>query len=317
MTNWIITNLQLVAMLVVGLGGLIGLLTYSRERLEDENGEPYRKLSGARFKRTAVATAAAGLLVLTFPFIPAGYEGVVFDRRPNTGVLEEPRGEGFTFTIPLVQSATNMNVRKQLYTVDSNVQTKDLQEVLLPVSVNYLVKDSPSVYQEVGVNYLQAIIDPAVFQAITESAGKVTAESIAFSRTTLTQAVARRLTTDLARHGIMVVDVAIRDAVFDKDFILSVKNKVIADQKAAEAEKLIEVARSEAEQVRLRARGDGDAVAILGASEKEAISSVASALGFTPEQYLNWVQVTSWNGALPTTLLDSTSEFDLILAPAK
>lgn len=307
-TNWIMTNLQLVFLAGVVLAGGIGALTYGREKFTDENGESFKRFKPTRLKRTAIVVGGLSLAALAFPFVPAGYEGVIFDRRPNQGVLEEPRQEGLTFTIPLVQSSININVRKQLYTVDSNVQTLDLQEVLLPVALNYEIEDSPDVYQNVGVNYVDTIIDPAVFQATTVAAGQVTAESIAQSRTELTAQVAEQLTADLAAHGIRVVDVAIKDAVFDKDFILAVKNKVIAEQKAAEAARLIEVARSEAEQVRLRAQGDGDAKVIIGTSERHAIEQVAASLGLTPEQYLEWVSLQKWNGQVPTVILGEGSD---------
>jgi len=204
----------------------------------------------------------------------------------------------------------NMNVRTQVYEYSSFVQTLDLQEVTLPIAVNFtVIPDRASeLYQEVGQSYVETIIAPAAFQASTEAAGKIAAASIAQSRAELARSIALILAPQLASHGILVEYVSVKDAVFDDQFIASIKAKVIAEQKAAESLNLVEVAKNDAESVRKTASGTADALALLGAGEGAAIQSVSNALGFTTEEYLLWQRLQRWNGTLPATVLGSGSD---------
>jgi regulator of protease activity HflC (stomatin/prohibitin superfamily) len=203
-----------------------------------------------------------------------------------------------------------MNVRTQVYEYESFVQTLDLQEVTLPIAINYsVIPDQASeLYQEVGQSYVETIIAPAAFQASTEAAGKIEAAAIAQSRAELAQSIGTILAPQLAAHGIFVEFVSVKDAVFDTDFIAAIKAKVIAEQKAEESLRLVQVATNNAESVRRTASGDADALAFLGAGEGIAISEVSSALGFTTQEYLLWQRLQQWNGKLPDTVLGSGND---------
>jgi regulator of protease activity HflC (stomatin/prohibitin superfamily) len=97
-----------------------------------------------------------------------------------------------------------------------------------------------------------------------------------------------------------VTSVQIEDAVFDGDFIQSVKEKVIADQEVEEQRKLIEARRAEKEQITLQA---------------EAERARAAALGLSPQEYLEWLWLQRWDGQLPQTLLSDAAEIILNGAP--
>lgn len=305
-SSWIQTNLQMVMAAVTVLAGGLVYATFGSDRVEDENGERYRRANKQRRRRTVTVSAAVLIGVLTVPIVPAGHAGVIFDR--FNGTLPDERGEGITFTIPLVQYNTNMSVREQLYTVESFVQTKDLQEVTLPVAVNFEITDGSFVYQKLGPNYVPNILAPAVSQAVTKAAGQIVAEDIAQSREKLTESILVALTADLADDGIVITDVAVKDAIFDKAFIESVKNKVIAEQKAAESETLVEVAENEATQEVKRSEGAATAAANAGRGQAEAIAAIQATLGGGTEAYVEWLRLNKWNGQVPQVVLGEEAD---------
>lgn len=303
---WVQTNLQMVMAAATVLIGGIAVAIFGTERVEDENGERYRRVDKQHRRRTLAISGAVLAGVLAFPIVPAGHAGVVFDRR--SGTLSEERGEGITFTIPLVQYNTNMSVREQLFTVESFVQTQDLQEVTLPVAVNYEITDASFVFQSLGPNYVNNILAPAVSQAVTKAAGQIAAEDIARSREKLTEAILVALTADMEDDGIVVLDVAVKDAIFDKAFIESVKNKVIAEQKAAESETLVIVAKNEAAQEVKRSEGAAEAAANAGRGQAEAIAAIQNTLGGGTEAYVRWLELNKWNGQVPSVVVGDATD---------
>ncbi len=307
MNEFIVKNLQ-VLLMALALFGSIGYALTGFSRYDNKDGERSTAYAWKKGRRAGVLLVVGVTLAAAFPVVPAGHRGVVFGM--NEGVMQEELGEGLNTIVPYWQRVHNMNVRTQLFDYESFVQTKDLQEVTLPIAINYYVAPTMAaqVFQEVGFDYESIIIEPAAFQASTEAAGQIIAEDIAFSRAQLAADIRIIMSAKLAPQGIVVGRVSVKDAVFDNDFIAAIKAKVIATQKAEESLRLVDVAENEAEQVRRTASGDADALARIGEGEKGAIIFVAEALGFTPEEYLLWLRLGAWNGALPATVLSEGSD---------
>ena len=308
MNEFIGNNMQVLLMGASVLIGLIVALT-GIHRYDAEDGERSTIYNYKRLRRGGYVFAVGLLIASTLAFVPTGNRGVVFGQTSvfgqEKGIQQEVLGEGASLVIPFFQRVHNVNVQTQLYEYESFVQTRDLQEVTLPIAVNFkVIPDLASqVYQEVGRSYVERIIAPAAFQASTEAAGQILAEAIAFSRAKLASDIASILQAKVAGHGIFIESVSVKDAVFDGDFITAIKAKVIANQKAEESARLVVVAENEARQVVATANGAADALAAIGLGEERAIKAVAAALGFDANEYLLWQRLQVWDGALPETVL--------------
>ena len=300
MNNWIVTNLQALLMGVAVMIG-IGVAASGIYRFDGDDGERSTGYHPAKGRRGAIVLGVGLLLAGSIAYVPAGNRGVVMDG--GTGVQAEEKGEGITLVLPFWQRVHNVNVRTQVYEYESFVQTKDLQEVTLPIAINFSVvpNDAAELFQEVGHDYVTTIIAPAAFQASTEAAGKIIASSIAQSRAELAQDIASILRPQLSDHGITVEFVSVKDAVFDGEFLAAVKAKVIADQRAEESARLVVVSQNEARQAIAEAEGTAEAVIINAAAKQEE----QSLLGMTATEYV-WFK--TWNGALPTTWLGGDDE---------
>lgn len=251
--------------------------------------------------------AVLGLIVYSaLVYTPFGHRSVIWS---VGGVSFEERQPGLSFVVPFAQRAYTLDVRERRYlTVNEDgkatgfIQSLDLQEITVRASLVYQVipDQAAELFDEVGPDYESAIVEPIFFDAIKEAGGKVEAEAFAQSLSVIAQDIEEIVAPQLEQRGIRVRSVALEDAVFDPDFILSVKEKVIALQEAEEQRRLVEAERAKKQQVELQAE----------AEEARRIE-----LGLTPQEYLEWVWLQKWDGALPVTLLGGADENVILNLP--
>ncbi len=265
--------------------------------------------------QVAGATLLSGSLLLGMLVVtPPGHRGVIYSWTGGISQVERP--QGVTVMLPLFMSANMVNVRVQKYeNLEVYAQTKDLLEVTVQVGVNYRIEANRSaeVFEDIGKHYERDIIEPAVLTITKRQVGLVEAVDFPARRLAIADAITDDLTVRLERRGIEVTYVAIQDNIFDPDFVKAVLDKEVADEKAATALRQVEIARNEAESVRVRASGDADAIAFRGDGERAAIEAVVAALDFSPEEYLDWLQLNRWDGRLPSTLVGEAGDLALLL----
>ncbi len=265
--------------------------------------------------RTAGLTLLGGALILgSLVVVPPGHRGVIYSATGGVSPVERP--EGVSLIVPLFQTANMVNVREQKYeNLEVYAQTQDLLEVTVQLGVNYYIAPSSAaeLFRDIGKNYELAIIEPAVLDITKRRVGLVEAIDFPQQREQLASDILSDLAARLGPTGIQVTYVAIQDNIFDKAFVAAVLAKEIADERAAESERLVAVAKNEAAQVEARAEGDARAAALQGEGQAEAIMAVAEALGFTPDEYLNWLQLQVWDGRLPMTYVGDLGNIDLLM----
>lgn len=253
------------------------------------------------FLRATIAGLAAAVFVPAIGVVPAGHRGVVYSW--GGGVSPNERGEGVTLLVPWVQHLRYLSVRTQkVYSEEIFSQSSDLQEITVVASANFHVQpeSAAELYQEVGTRYVETVIQPALFQRTKAAVGQVKAEDFALSRADLAVTVETELTQQLAVHGIVVEFVNIEDAIFDPAFVQAVKEKVIAEQEAAEQERLIVAEAAKKQQAIIQAEGRARSVLVEAGAQADANDLLAASLS---TDLLRWRWITTWDGVLPTTLL--------------
>ena len=274
------------------------------------------KLGEKAPRRAGFTLLAAIVLLPAIVITPPGHRAVIYTM--TKGVSETERGEGLSLVVPYFQTARMVNVRTQVY-LNNEVfaQSSDLQEITVHVAVNYHVNpnEAAELYQDVGLGYETTVVGPAVLQLTKQEVGLILAVDFAANRAPLARAVENALNVQLAPYGIIVEFVNIEDAVFDPDFIRAVKNKVIADEEAAREDRLIAAEAAKKQQVILIAEGEEQRRLIEARGERKAIDEIASALGFSADEYLEWLLIGAWSGNLPTTLIGDVGDFGILLDP--
>ena len=257
----------------------------------------------ARFKLRAplLALLSAVLVVPAIGIVPPGHRGVVYNA--NGGVSTAERGEGFTLLVPWVQHMTNLSVRTQkLYSSKVFAQSLDLQEITVVASVNYHIEPGKAaeLYRGIGLSYKDTVIQPALFQRTKAAVGQVKAEDFAANRGKLAETIQRQLTEQLSDYGIAVEYVNVEDAIFDPAFVAAVKEKIIAEQFAAQQERLIAAQAAIKQQTIINAEATARAIFIEATAQADANELLAKSL--SPE-LLRWRWIVQWDGLLPSTVV--------------
>jgi len=275
----------------------------------------FRLQTGAG-RRALVAGLVAAVVLPAVVITPPGHRAAIYTL--TKGVSDVERNEGLSLVFPYAQTARMVNVRTQVYKNPTvYAQSSDLQEITVHIAVNHHVDPdlAAEVYQTVGLDYEATVIEPAVLQLVKQEVGLVKAVDFAQNRQLLSQNIQTALTEQLAVYGVVVEFVNIEDAVFDPDFIKAVKDKVIAVEEATKQENLIAAEEAKKQQVILQAEAEEQKKLIEARGAADAISSVAGALGFTTDEYLEWMLIGAWSGDLPTTLIGDAGDFSVLLQP--
>ncbi len=260
-----------------------------------------------------IAGALVGWLVIvfgwgaarTFHSVPAGHVGVVYQFGGITGQI----GDGFQTTWPW-QSIREASVQIQRATYDlghgNAAFSQESQDVFATATINYQVlpRDIQQLYRQVGPDYEHVLIEQRVFQTFKEETVQFKAVDVAPNRETIRQRVRDRLTEQLERYSIRVVDFQLGNLDFDPEFKVAVRNKVIAKQKAQQALNEVLQARYEAQKVLAAANGQAAANRRLAASLNDRVIRYAFVNKLAPE--IQVVAIPSNSIFNATTLFGST-----------
>lgn len=207
-----------------------------------------------------LVVVVGGGAVRSFHSVPAGYVGVVYQFGGITGQV----ADGFQVTAPW-QSIRQASIQIQRSTYDlgrgNAAFSAESQDVFATATINYQVlpKDIQSLYREVGPGYEHVLIEQRVFQTVKEETVKFKAVDVAPNREVIRRRVRERLSQQLERYSIKVVDFQLGNLDFDPEFKTAVRNKVIAKQKAQQALNEVQQAQYEAQKVLASANGQARA----------------------------------------------------------
>jgi regulator of protease activity HflC (stomatin/prohibitin superfamily) len=198
--------------------------------------------------------------VRTFHSVPAGHVGVVY----QFGGIAGQVGDGFQTTWPWQDvTEASIQIQRETYELGRNnaAFSQESQDVFATATINFQVLpgDIQDLYRSVGPNYQHVLIEQRVFQTFKEETVKFKAVDVAPHRETIRQRVRSRLSEQLEPYSIRVVDFQLGNLDFDPEFKIAVRNKVIAKQKAQQAQNEVLQAQFEAQKVLASARGQARA----------------------------------------------------------
>lgn len=245
-----------------------------------------------------IALAVVVLLLAGSIFVvPAGSVGVV-TRFSAINRVAEP---GIGLKIPLVDAVHNMTVRTQKDEVSASAMSENLQVVTSTVAINYHLDGARAitVYQNIGTNYADIIIAPALQNTFKSVAAKFTAEELITNREAVRLEAEKELTERLAVYNIIVENFNIVNFDFSPEFQAAIEAKQVAQQAVETSKQKLAQAEIDAQTVVTQAQGQADA--------QKAMKDTGS---LTPE-YLQFLFLTKWDGALPTVMTSTSSVFDV------
>lgn len=270
-------------------------------------------LSKGSFKIVAgslCVVAVVILLLTSFYNVDTGQVGIV----KRFGKVIAIKEEGLNFKAPLIDKVYKMNVREQTlkfsYEGDNNdapaisASTKDMQTVLVSVTVSDIVSDPMKLYREFTGNHVRSMMVPRVKDAVQSQVARYTIEEFIAKRDQLSKDIYNDLENTFAGYGVTLTNVSIIDHDFSDDYEKAVEAKKIAEQQVeeerqkqqkliVEQENKVKLAELEVEKKKL---------------EAEANKIVTDSLS---KEILQKQMIEKWDGKLPYV----TGGSDTILSP--
>lgn len=180
------------------------------------------------------------LLLTSFYNVDTGQVGIV----KRFGKVIAIKEEGLNFKIPLIDKVYKMNVREQTlkfsYEGDNNdapaisASTKDMQTVLVSVTVSDVVSDPMKLYRAFTGNHVRSMMVPRVKDAVQSQVARYTIEEFIAKRDQLSKDIYNDLENTFAGYGVTLTNVSIIDHDFSDDYEKAVEAKKIAEQQVEE-----------------------------------------------------------------------------------
>lgn len=238
------------------------------------------------------------MFICTFYNIDTGQVGIIM----RFGKVIAIKEEGLNLKLPVIDRVYRMNIREQTMKFsnegDSNdapaisASTRDMQTVLVSVTVSDIVTDPMKLYRAFTGNHVRSMMIPRVKDAVQTQVSKYTIEEFIAKRDQLSQDIYDDLEKTFANYGITLTNVSIIDHDFSDAYEAAVEAKKIAEQQVeeerqkqqklvVEQENKVKLAELEVEKKRL---------------EAEANKIVTDSLS---KEILQKQMIEKWDGKLP------------------
>lgn len=246
-------------------------------------------------RMTLLLWASLATLILTgcgYHTVDTGTRGV----KTRFGqVIGEPLTEGLYFVNPFTTDIHQMDIRVLKWEGQTEAYTHDVQEAKIHFTLNYQLDPQvvTTVYRTVGEDWANKLVGQVVHQQIKEVVGTWDATDLIANRQKVDSQATLSIVEALRAKSVIVSGFAITDIQFSPAFNTAVEAKVIAQQRALQAQNKTEQVKQEANQKVIDAQ-----------AEAQSMKIRADALAQNPK-LVAWEAVQKWNGILPQNLYGS------------
>ena len=213
----------------------------------------------------------------------------------NRGEVSEILGAGWHFKTPyLTAHSATYDISTQNLSISSSAASKDQQVVNMQVNLQYLLQADKikEIYLTIGGSgngglnkdeRITNLIQPIFQESIKTASAQYTATDLLAKREEVKQAVTYNIKDRLSQYYIKIVTVNIENIDFSDQFDQAIENKVVAQQKAQQAQFELEGEKNNLEKEKVKA---------------EAVRVRGEALRDNP-QILEEQKIQKWDGKLP------------------
>lgn len=277
-------------------------------KFSTENGGSKKEGDGNwKSKLVLIGLIVIVALILIFNSFSVVNEGFIGVKYRFGKIVNSNLTAGLNFHIPFIEEIRPVDIREQVYEVETDAYTSDTQTVdALRLKLNYCYDGSqlPEIIRSIGVENVETkLLVPNVAKISKDEIGKVKAEDLVQNRSTVQNAIYESLKETLESEGIVVSAFAIENISFDDAFEQSIQAKVIAAQDALKMQNKTAEKEEEAKQKVIAAQADADSEKIKADAEAYAIQKVQEQLTNSPN-YIDYMKIQNWDGKLPAAVGD-------------
>lgn len=277
-------------------------------KFSTENGGSKKEGDGNwKSKLVLIGLIVIVALILIFNSFSVVNEGFIGVKYRFGKIVNSNLTAGLNFHIPFIEEIRPVDIREQVYEVETDAYTSDTQTVdSLRLKLNYCYDGSqlPEIIRAIGVENVETkLLVPNVAKISKDEIGKVKAEDLVQNRSTVQNAIYESLKETLDGQGIVVSAFAIENLSFDDAFEQSIQAKVIAAQDALKMQNKTAEKEEEAKQQVIAAQAKADSEKIQADAEAYAIQKVQEQLTNSPN-YIDYMKIQNWDGKLPAAVGD-------------
>jgi prohibitin 2 len=221
--------------------------------------------------------------------VDTGHRGI----KTSFGQVEgPPLVEGLYFVNPFTTSIHPMDVRVQRWDGKTEAYTRDVQEASVEFTLNYKLRPEAAaeIYRTVGADWANKLVGQQVYQHLKNVIGQWDAVDLISNRQKANDNAQASIVAALGEANIDVTSFSITNFEFSRAFNEAVEAKVIAQQRAQEAQNRTEQIKQEAQQK-----------VITATAEAQSMKIRADALTQNPK-LVSWEAVQKWDGKLPVNM---------------
>lgn len=274
------------------------------------------KNSGSFFKSLSRTIIIAVIIILavmistlSFAVIDEGFIGVKYQFGK---IVDTNLNAGLNFKIPFVQTIKTVDVREQMYEMNTSAYTKDTQTVEnLQVKLNYIYDKAAigDIIRNIGIQNVETkLIIPQMQASMKNAIGQVRAEDLVQNRSSVQEKIEDNLRESLGQSGIIVVSFAMENLDFEDGFEESIRAKVAAEQQALTMQNKTKEKEELARQKIIEAQAEAESEKIKADAQAYSIAVIQEQLNQSPE-YIDYQQVQRWDGKLPQVMSDGVNPF--------
>jgi len=217
-------------------------------------------------------------------------------------VNQEVVQPGMYTKLPLITSIVRYDVKVIKEDTQMETYTKDIQTAKLKISTSFQLdkEDLPKVYAQYGINWEEKIIWNNLSQQVKDVMGKYDAENLIENRDTAAQTIFTVMNEKISNLPATLTQFQILDIEYNTEFEKAVEAKVVAGQRAKEAENKTKQIIEEAKQKVETATAEATAMRI----KTQALAQ--------NKALVDYEIATRWNGVLPTTVVGGNSSIPLL-----
>ena len=258
----------------------------SRRSLDyDEKVEAFNRAAQPLMNRVVpIALLGLGAALLFNSFfveVPAGTRGVCLTFKAASDEALEP---GLQFKWPWQDVAT-LSTQKHEWTQRFECQSKDLQKIDVTMTLVYARKPDkvPQIYKRVRSNSEDIDVKPGGRETLKAAVAEFDAAEVIQNRKKLSAMVTDAMNNWINSKDLLLIKCSISDVDFEESYDERVEDKVIALEKAREAQNILLMQKTRADIVRIEAAGRKEGSKELARGENESRQILAEANAYKTE----------------------------------
>jgi prohibitin 1 len=169
-----------------------------------------------------------------------------------------------------------MSIRAEPREIKSRTGTKDLQmvNIALRILTKPKVEKLPWIFKELGLDFNNRVYTSIGMEVLKATVAKYDAEELLSKRQIISNEIREKLSQEAANFNLELVDVAITQLLFGKEFSSAIEAKQVAQQEADRQKWVVERADYEKKANIIRAEGEAEAAKIISAAVADAGSGI-------------------------------------------